>query len=86
MQVSVPGFVRMVEVLKTLADMLCQGRLVFALEGGYHYEALSSSVAATLNVLLGNREFADPLGKKESQMRPIDFSNFINMVKNIHKL
>jgi acetoin utilization deacetylase AcuC-like enzyme len=86
MQVSVPGFIRMVEVLKTLADMLCQGRLVFALEGGYHHEALSSSVAATLNVLLGNREFADPLGKKESQIRPVDFSNFINMVKNIHKL
>ena len=86
MQVSVPGFVRIVEVLKTLADMLCQGRLVFALEGGYHHQALSSSVAATLNVLLGNREFADPLGKKESQLRPIDFSNFINMVKNIHKL
>ncbi len=86
MQLSVPGFVRIVEVLKTLADMLCQGRLVFALEGGYHHAALSASIAATLNVLLGNHDFADPLGKKESEMRPIDFSSFVNMVKDIHKL
>jgi len=86
MQLSVPGFVRIVEVLKTLADMLCQGRLVFALEGGYHQVALSSSIAATFNVLLGNHDFADPLGKKESEMRPVDFSSFVNMVKDLHKL
>lgn len=86
MQVSVSGFIRMVEVTKTLADMLCQGRLAFALEGGYHLEALSSSVAATINVLLGNREFSDPLGKKESTTRPINFSSFIKMVKDIHNL
>jgi acetoin utilization deacetylase AcuC-like enzyme len=60
--------------------------MVFALEGGYHLEALSLSVAATLDVLRGNSQIADPLGKKEARSRPVSFDNFIKMVKEIHQI
>jgi acetoin utilization deacetylase AcuC-like enzyme len=86
MQVSVSGFARLVEITKTLADMLCQGRMVFTLEGGYHLEALSLSVGATLDILQGNRQIADPLGKQEGKTKPVNFDNFIRMVKDMHGL
>ncbi|MBM3166992.1 MAG: histone deacetylase [Chloroflexi bacterium] len=85
MEMSIPGFARLAEILKTLANMLCQGRLVFALEGGYHLEALSHSISATLNVLLGNNEISDPLGRKEAHRRPVSFDQFAAMIKDIHR-
>jgi len=86
MQVSVSGFARLVEITKTLADMLCQGRMVFTLEGGYHLESLSLSVGATLDILQGNRQISDPLGKQEGKTKPVNFDNFIRMLKDMHDL
>jgi acetoin utilization deacetylase AcuC-like enzyme len=86
MQVSVSGFARLVEITKTLADMLCQGRMVFTLEGGYHLEALALSVGATLDILLGNNQISDPLGKQGSRTKPVNFTNFIKMVRDMHDL
>jgi acetoin utilization deacetylase AcuC-like enzyme len=86
MQLSVSGFARLVEIIKTLAEMLCQGRMVFVLEGGYHLEALSTSVAATLNVLRGDRQISDPLGRQKTKAKRVNFDNFIRMVKDMHEL
>ena len=86
MQVSVSGFARLVEITKTLADMLCQGRMVFTLEGGYHLEALALSVGATLDILRGNNQISDPLGKQGSRTKPVNFANFIKMVRDMHDL
>jgi len=86
MQVSVTGIARMVEIIKKLADKFCLGRLIFSLEGGYHPQALPSSMTATLDVLLGNRQITDPLGNSPGPRRPSNFDNFIKMVKDIHHL
>ncbi len=86
MQVSVPGFARLVEILKVLADTLCQGNLVFTLEGGYQHKALSYSIVASLNILLGNKDITDPLGKQESKTRTVNFDNLIKMVKDKHQI
>lgn len=86
MQVSVSGFARLVEIIKTLADMLCQKRVVFALEGGYNLEALPLSIAATLDILHGHREIVDPMGKREAKSKPAHFDNFIRMVKEVHNI
>ncbi len=40
--------------LKTVADACCGGRLVSSLEGGYDLDALADSVAAHVEVLMGN--------------------------------
>jgi acetoin utilization deacetylase AcuC-like enzyme len=86
MNLSVSGFARLVEIIKVIASTLCQGNLAFTLEGGYHLQALSSSVLVSLNILLGNKESADPLGTKEAKTSPVDLDAFIKMVKDKHHL
>ena len=72
------------EIIKLLADTLCKGNLIITLEGGYNYEALSASVAATFHTLLGNTEIEDPFGKKEQNSDQIDFYSFLDIVKDKH--
>jgi len=86
MELSVSGFARLVEIIKTLADMLCKGRMVFVLEGGYNLEALSLSVAATLTTLRGDGYISDPLGKHVARSRNVSFDDFLKMVKEIHQI
>ena len=86
MQLSVSGFARLVEIIKTLADMLCHGKMVFVLEGGYNLEALSLSVAATLDILRGEKQISDPLGRQHAKSGHVSFDNFIRMVKEIHQI
>ena len=86
MQVSVTGFARMVGIIKGLAHELCDGRMALTLEGGYDLDALAYSVKATLDVLLGNDDIADPLGQppQERVAPPID--SLLRAVKETHGL
>jgi acetoin utilization deacetylase AcuC-like enzyme len=53
MDVTPVGFGKMTSRLKQLAEELCQGRLLLALEGGYHLEGIAQSIQHTLNALAG---------------------------------
>lgn len=86
MQVSVTGFAKMVGTIKRLADELCDGRIVLTLEGGYHLEALASSIRATIEVLLGNPEIVDPLGEPPGARRAPPIDTLLRAIKEIHKL
>lgn len=86
MQLSVSGFAQMVQILKRLALDLCQGRLVFVLEGGYHIPALARSIKATLEVLLGEVEIDDPLGKPPQGRKAPAVESIIQQVKTLHRL
>jgi len=91
MEVSVTGFARMTEIIKGLADELCDGRLIFALEGGYPLDSLAASVRATFDVLLGNTGIEDSLGQPQPgfKMRgfePPDITSLIEQIKRLHNL
>lgn len=86
MQLTCSGFAGIVSIIKELADELCQGKLLLSLEGGYHLEALSHSIKATLEVLLGNTPGADPLGKPRGATMPPDISSILDEIKSRHKL
>ena len=86
MQVSVTGFAQMVRVIKGLADELCDGRLVFGLEGGYHLSALAASVKATFDVLLGNASIDDPLGQSPRSFGAPKIDHLIGTIKELHAL
>ncbi|MDY6916687.1 MAG: histone deacetylase [Chloroflexota bacterium] len=86
MRVSVSGFAEMTRVLKGLADELCEGRMVFTLEGGYLYEALAASIGATIDILCGDCEVADPLGPPPDTRRPPPIDAILNAVKEAHQL
>ncbi|MGB5925549.1 MAG: histone deacetylase [Dehalococcoidia bacterium] len=84
MRVTVKGFAQMALILKELAAELCQGRLVFTLEGGYNLRVVASSTKAVFDVLLGTREIEDPLGKASMARKPEGFDEHIEAIKRIH--
>lgn len=56
MNVTPYGFYSMAKILVDLADELCGGKILFALEGGYHLEGLAKSVLYTIKALCHNNE------------------------------
>jgi acetoin utilization deacetylase AcuC-like enzyme len=86
MQLTVSGYANIARALKDLAHELCDGRLVFTLEGGYHLEALAYSILNTFAVLLGDDDWqlVDPLGPSPRRERPVD--GIIERVQQIHGL
>jgi acetoin utilization deacetylase AcuC-like enzyme len=86
MQLSIGGYAAIAQALVDLAGELCDGRLVWTLEGGYHLEALAYSVLNTCAVLLGDADWqlVDPLGPSPFSERPVD--DIIAQVKEVHRL
>lgn len=85
MEVTITGFAQMVKVLKELATELCQGRLVFTLEGGYNLQVAASSAKATFDMLLDSPEVVDPLGKSP-RGKPGGFEQHIRRIKELHHI
>jgi acetoin utilization deacetylase AcuC-like enzyme len=86
MRVTITGFAQMAMILKELAVELCQGHLVFTLEGGYNLRVVASSIKAVFDVLLGNSEIDDPLGKPSMARKPEGFDEHIEAIKRIHHI
>ncbi|MEW6775458.1 MAG: histone deacetylase [Bdellovibrionota bacterium] len=60
MKVTEQGFAWLSRMLLDLARETCGGRIVFALEGGYHVEGLARSVGGVVGQMLGEGEPLDP--------------------------
>ncbi|MFC1893681.1 histone deacetylase [Chloroflexota bacterium] len=86
MQVTTTGLARMVGIIKDLADELCRGRIVLSVEGGYHYQALASSVKATFDILLGKTDVDDPLGQQLQRKEAYNITPLLGELKEIHAL
>jgi acetoin utilization deacetylase AcuC-like enzyme len=84
-QVSVDGYGAMVSMLRDAAAELCGGRLLVALEGGYHLVALPWSVRRTVEVMRGDPVVADPLGAVASRTPP-GFDAMLEEVRELHGL
>jgi len=65
MRVSEGGFGRLAGIVKRLACDLCQGRLLFTLEGGYHIQGLVGSVKNVLLTLHGLAPGVESSGKPQ---------------------
>jgi acetoin utilization deacetylase AcuC-like enzyme len=86
MGLTITGFAWMVKIIKEMAGKLCRGRLIFSLEGGYNLRTLASSVKATFDVLLGNPNIEDKLGKPPHKFGAPDIDSLIKAIKEVHKL
>jgi acetoin utilization deacetylase AcuC-like enzyme len=86
LQLSVSGYAAIARALKELAAELCDGRLVFTLEGGYHLEALAYAILNSFAVLLGDDDWQliDPLGPSPRRERPVD--DIVARVRQTHGL
>jgi acetoin utilization deacetylase AcuC-like enzyme len=84
MGLSFGGYTLIVRTLKGLADELCSGHLVFALEGGYDHQVLSQGVLNTFALLLGDDPPGDPTGP--SPYPEPDIDGLLRCIKELHAL
>jgi len=84
MQLSITGYANLARTLKAMADELCEGKLVFTLEGGYQLEVLAYAVLNTFHILLDEEEIEDPLGPAPRPER--DVSDLLDQLKGLHRL
>ncbi len=54
MQVTPKGFANLAKIILEFAEKICDGRVVFVLEGGYHLEGLRDSVREVLKTMRGD--------------------------------
>lgn len=73
MRMTVRGYAALIRELRYWADSCCDGRIVGALEGGYHIDALAHSVLSTLSVLHDvDSDIADPIGNAPGEAPDLD--------------
>jgi len=84
MLLSITGYARLARILKAIADELCDGRIVFVLEGGYKLEVLSHCVLNVFHVLMGEDEVVDPLGPSPHEEHPVD--ELVARLRELHGL
>jgi acetoin utilization deacetylase AcuC-like enzyme len=85
MRLDTRSYYEIASLLKTLADELCEGRIVYTLEGGYDHTALAWSVQACIDTLLGNEFTEDPLGDGPATSSS-DIDALLAAVKRVHGL
>ncbi len=84
MRLSLAGFSTLTRQLITLAEEVCDGRIVFVLEGGYNLQVLSRGWSNVARALLGQADGDDPIGTAPGHEPSIDY--ILDRVRHIHKL
>ncbi len=84
MNLSLRGYAHLTRELVVMARELCAGRIVFALEGGYHGDALSGGVLNLCYALRGRDEIVDPMGAA-TQGEP-SVETLIQEARQLHQL
>ena len=79
------GYYEIASLFRELAGELCEGRIVYGLEGGYDLTALAWSVRACIGTLLGEPFAEDPLGAGPTVPGP-DIEAVLAAVKRAHGL
>ena len=85
MRLTLTGYAHLTRELIKMADKFCDGKIVFAMEGGYNLDALSHGMANIAYALLGEDTVNDPLGLPRDQREP-DVKPLIAQIKQIHGL
>lgn len=83
-QLDLAGYAHLSRQLVAMADDLCDGRVIFVLEGGYDLEVLSHGVLNSVYALLGKDAVVDPVGKFD--LGEQDISDLIASLLTRHDL
>jgi len=84
-QLTLTGYASLAHRVRLLADELCEGRLVVALEGGYDLDVLAHGVLNTLRILENpHAAISDPFGPAPVPSRDID--NLLLDLRLLHNL
>jgi acetoin utilization deacetylase AcuC-like enzyme len=78
------GYYSIAQSLTSLADSLCEGRIMFVLEGGYDPKTLFECVSAVLSAMAGDLPLDDDTD--ESPYSEISIDSLLEQVATIHKI
>jgi acetoin utilization deacetylase AcuC-like enzyme len=81
---SIAGYASLARTVIEIARAMCDGRIVFTLEGGYDLDALAHGAAATFRALLGDDDIPDPLGPARRASR--DIGDYVEQLRALHRL
>ncbi len=81
---SLAGYAELAQTMVAIARDLCDGRLIYVLEGGYDLAVCAHGAAATFGALLGDQDIPDPIGP--SPRASEDVSDYIEQLKGVHRL
>lgn len=81
---STTGYFHLTQRLLSLADEICQGRILFVLEGGYDPAGLADNVEATLRAMAGETTAPDPAGP--SPYPEPDIADRLEWLRHLHSL
>ncbi len=84
MNLSLTGYAQLQQELVHMAGQLCDGRIMFTLEGGYQLDVLAYGVLNGFYAMLGEDTIADPLGPSPHPERPVDA--LVARLKGVHDL
>ncbi len=85
MRLSLDSYTYMNRELLKMADALCEGAIVFVMEGGYDLDVIGHGMANLVRACLGDEDIPDPLGPAPGSKNP-DVETLINAVKQVHGL
>lgn len=85
MNLTLAGYDWLARECVKLAERLCEGRIVFVMEGGYDLPALAHGWRNIAGALLGRDEISDPYGAARSGVRN-DIQPLIDQLRRIHGL
>lgn len=86
MQLTLGGYDHLARECIGLAERLCNGRIVFVMEGGYDLSALANGWVNIARALLGQDEVSDPYGEARSAMDARAIEPLIDELRRIHGL
>ncbi len=81
---TLTGYAHLARTLVEMANGLCNGRILFVLEGGYQHTALAYGILNTLYALLQRDEIKDPLGPMPRPEQ--DVTDLLNQLRQRHLL
>ena len=84
MNLSLRGYAWLGRDLVDMAEQLCDGRIVFALEGGYQLDVLACGVLNAFYAMLREDTIADPFGPSPYPERSVD--DLIVRLRELHGL
>lgn len=84
LQLDLHGYSHLSRELVRVAGELCEGRVVFVLEGGYDLTALSHGVLNVLYALLGREDVSDPMGP--ASRREPSIERLLDDLRDLHHL
>jgi acetoin utilization deacetylase AcuC-like enzyme len=85
MRLTSAGYGALIARLAAVAREVCDGRMMVALEGGYHPVGLPWSVRNSIEALLREPPTPDPMGEAPARSAP-DITSLLQAIRDLHGL